>query len=281
MLREANVKGMRGRVIHPSTVQNMLQNPIYYGAFRFKGELHDGIHEPMVTKALFDRCQKVMSIRSKPKSRGLKPLLYRGLLRCSVCGGMITSETQKGHVYLHCSKRVEPCKHEYRPAVREESVTEQIDAVLERVSLPDEWEEPMLARLAGEQDRLKAAADARRVELESTRQGLVTKLHRAEEGWLDGLVSKARYREIQSDLTGQRQSLDQHMKDLEEHGLHRFEPMARFIKACIQAKKVASHGSREERLDFFRKVGSNPKLEARQLVSPLRGAWQVVENLHF
>jgi len=278
LLREAGVKGIQGKTISPSTVQRMLMNPIYYGAFRFKGELHDGIHEPLVTKKLFDRCQRVMSNRSKPKSSGLKPFLYRGLIHCSICGGMVTSETSKGHVYLHCSKRKEPCKHEYRPAVREESITEQISTFIDRVSLPETWADGMLARLQDEQDRLKEAAEQKRVAIDAERQALQDKLYRAEEGWLDGIISKTRYREIQSELTAKRQSIDEEIIDLERHGSNRLEPMARFIKASYRAGKLAAEGTPAEKRDFFKKVGSNPQLVARQLVCAPRGPWQHVEK---
>jgi hypothetical protein len=54
----------------------------------------------------------------------------------------------------------------------------------------------MLARLEEEQGHLKEAAERKRIELDAERQTLQDKLYRAEEGWLDGIVSKARYREI-------------------------------------------------------------------------------------
>ena len=131
----------------------------------------------------------------------------------------------------------------------------------------------MLVRLQDEQDRLTGAAEQRRVELETERDELQAKLNRAEEGWLDGIISQARYLEIKSDLTAQRQSVDQEIAELERHGSNRLEPMARFLKASKQAKKLVAEGSAAERCDFFRKVGSNPTLVVRQLVFSPRGPW--------
>lgn len=162
--------------------------------------------------------------------------------------------------------------------MREESISEQINAVLQNASIPDDWADSMLTHLEAEQDVFKVAARTKREELSERRQGLVTKLRRAEEGWLDGVVAIARYREIQSELTAERQTIDVEIKDLERHGERRFEPMARFISASKTAKKVASEGSPEEKLDLFRKIGSNPQLVARQLSCPPRGAWKVVEK---
>ncbi len=51
----------------------------------------------------------------------------------------------------------------------------------------------------------------------------------------------------------ERREIDDEIKKLEHHAGNRFEPMARFLKASKQAKKVASEGTSEEQLDFFKK----------------------------
>jgi site-specific DNA recombinase len=59
--------GQLGRPVATSKVQDALKNPIYYGMIRFKGELYEGKHEPLITKALFDKCQEVMTVKCHPK----------------------------------------------------------------------------------------------------------------------------------------------------------------------------------------------------------------------
>lgn len=122
------------------------------------------------------------------------------------------------------------------------------------------------------------AAEVKREGLEARRRKLRERFRRAEEGWLDGLVPKDRFRGIQSELIAERHSIDEEILDLERHGSNRLEPMARFIKASKMAKKVASGGTEEEKLDFFKKIGSNPQLVTRQLVCEPRGAWKPIEK---
>jgi DNA invertase Pin-like site-specific DNA recombinase len=43
----------------------LLQNPIYYGTFSYRGEHFEGKHEPLITKALFDQCQEVIHGKSR------------------------------------------------------------------------------------------------------------------------------------------------------------------------------------------------------------------------
>ena len=75
-----------------SNIQMILRNPFYYGAFKFNGELYEGKHEPAIAKKLFDKVQEVMSEKSRPKKRGEKSYIFRGLLKCGECGCAITAE---------------------------------------------------------------------------------------------------------------------------------------------------------------------------------------------
>src|SRR5947207_11559983 len=85
----------------------MLSNPFYYGHFRYAGEVHEGKHEAIISKALFDEVQAVMNrrFRWRPDDTKRKPKAFLGLLHCAECGGAITGEIQKGHTYYRCTKK--------------------------------------------------------------------------------------------------------------------------------------------------------------------------------
>lgn len=91
-----------GSKIHMSALHAMLINPFYYGMMRYKGQLIPGTHEPMVTKATFDRVQAILHGRSNP--RPIATFTYRGFLTCGECGLAITAEEQKGHTHYRCTK---------------------------------------------------------------------------------------------------------------------------------------------------------------------------------
>ena len=121
---ELGLKRKSGKELAVSNYQKLLKNPIYTGLMLYNGEIHEGKHEPIISKKLFDTVQEVMSRKSKPHSKGLKPYIYRGFFRCGECGCFITTEQQKGHNYLRCTKRKNPCEQKY---VREEIITSQIN----------------------------------------------------------------------------------------------------------------------------------------------------------
>ena len=91
---------------------------------RYNGEIYEGKHEPIITKKLFDSVSGSDEQENlNRRERDFKPYIYRGFFRCGECGCFITTETQKGHNYLRCTKRKNPCTQKY---VREEIITSQI-----------------------------------------------------------------------------------------------------------------------------------------------------------
>ena len=91
----------------------MLANPFYYGHFRYAGEIHEGTHEPLVAKKLFDAVQEVWKRRSHSWHEIAGQALHR-TFRCGECGMMITAEVKTKfypttdhhatYVYYRCTK---------------------------------------------------------------------------------------------------------------------------------------------------------------------------------
>ncbi|OGI75297.1 hypothetical protein A3D36_01905, partial [Candidatus Nomurabacteria bacterium RIFCSPHIGHO2_02_FULL_36_29] len=185
------LKRKSGRELAVSNYQKLLKNPIYTGLMRYNGEIFEGKHEPIITKKLFDSVQEVMMRKSKPKSRGLKPYVYRGFFRCGECGCFITTETQKGHNYLRCTKRKNPCTQKY---VREELITSQIQKEIKKVSLPDDWASWMLAE--NEKDKL-VEAQSSTLFAENTKADislLDSKIEKLMTAYLESALSLEEYR---------------------------------------------------------------------------------------
>ena len=73
----------------------ILKNEFYTGIFYWKGKRYENAsHEPLIDKLLFRRVQDILMSPYKSKSRkGLFP--YTNLIRCGVCGCMLTAEIKK------------------------------------------------------------------------------------------------------------------------------------------------------------------------------------------
>lgn len=61
------LKNRRGGVLKPSSVRSIVTNPFYAGYIRYKGELIEGAHEPLVSQELFDEVQASLAERNPHK----------------------------------------------------------------------------------------------------------------------------------------------------------------------------------------------------------------------
>ena len=263
-----------GKPLSRSQYHRLLQNPIYYGVIAVKEEHYSGKHEPLITKDLFDTVQAVMNRKSKPKAPELKPYLYRGMFRCGECGCFITAETQKGHNYLRCTKRVKKdCSQRF---VREEIVSEQVTRFIQLVSLPAATADWMITELQAEQARGK---DTLKQSIESVRSQIEqadAKLNRLMAAYLDTTVSLEEFRQAKNQIIDDKRRLEDQIVTLEKNGGNWFEPAIRFINAAKQASILAQTGSPQEKRDFLRKNGSNLKIEDRTVFAEPRQAWKLV-----
>ena len=272
------LKTKSDKELSTSNYQNMLRNPIYTGLMRYNGEIHEGKHEPIITKKLFDTVQEVMSRKSKPKSKGLKDYLYRGFFRCGECGCFITTEQQKGHNYLRCTKRKNPCEQKY---VREEIITSQIQEEIKKVSLPLDWANWMI-----EENRKDQSSEIQSSEIFSQKTKdeislLDTKVEKLMNLYLENGLSLDEYRDAKNKLVSSKQLLKEKLSDFEKKSHNRFELTDKFLKANIYNMELANEGIPEEILREFKKVGSNFQIKDRTVLFEPCGAWKTLADSGF
>ena len=255
----------------------MLKNPIYYGVIRYSGELYDGKHEPIITKKLFDSVQEVMKRKSKPKGRTLKPYVYRGFFRCGECGCFITTETQKGHNYLRCTKRKNPCSQKY---VREEIITSQSKEEIKKVSLSSAWVEACVEELEKERTEIFQAAISFVLKLRNELVEIEQKLDSLLDLQLSGALSQEEYIAKKTKLLNQKIDISEKISASTQKSDNRFEPLINFLKATNQAEKIALQENPEGIRDFLKKIGSNHLVRDRALSLSLKKLWRVAQKWH-
>jgi len=103
-MHKVGLMSRRGKPLHINTLTGILHNPFYIGLIRINrtGEVFQGIHQPLITKALFDRVQAVLQGKTAKKSKR-HDFLFRRLIRCCHCGYRLTGELIKGrYIYYRC-----------------------------------------------------------------------------------------------------------------------------------------------------------------------------------
>ena len=276
-----NALGLKGKSegeLAVSNYQKILKNPIYTGLMKYNGEIFEGKHEPIIPKKLFDQCQEVMMRKSKPKGKGLKTYLYRGFFRCGECGCFITTETQKGHNYLRCTKRKNPCTQKY---VREEIITSQIKEEIKKVSLPLDWTQWMIEENRKDQSSEIQASGLFAQKTKDEISLLDSRVEKLMTLYLENALSLEEYRSAKNKLVNEKQLLKEKLSAFEQKTNNRFELTENFLKLNLEAKELANERTDEENLHLFKKIGSNFCIEARTVSLEPRSAWRILSDWGF
>jgi site-specific DNA recombinase len=251
-------------VLSLSRIQRMLQNSFYYGLFEFKNEIYEGIHEPIISKQLFEKVQRVLLDRGKPRRE--KPnhnFGFLGIFKCGECGRAITAEQhfkKSGLVFRHyrCTKKNVDCTQKY---VSEKDLHLQINQIFQKVALPQEWLEPILAKLSEEEKEICQNSRSFAQNAEKEISEIENKISRILDLQLENTISLAEYKEKKEKLLNQKTVLKQKLADFGQKGNYWLEPMRNFILSAQQANLLINSENLEEKRSFLQKIGSNWTLQ--------------------
>jgi DNA invertase Pin-like site-specific DNA recombinase len=261
-----NSLGMAGRSkkdrpLSASQYQRILRNPVYYGVFQYNGESYEGVHEPIITKKLFDQCQVVMARRGKPK-KVKHPFALRGLMTCGECGRMITAELQKGYTYYRCTKRQRTCSQKY---TREEILSTQIQSILQKVSLCDDWTTKILKELDKDKQSDVQSSRPQQQNLEDRITDIDRKINRLIDVYLEGNIALEEYQRKKEAYLNEKKDLQERMKDFAAGGDNWFERAKDFVTDLNRVGYALRDGNLESQREYLEKIGSNFILKERRL----------------
>ncbi|MBI3952609.1 MAG: recombinase family protein, partial [Candidatus Doudnabacteria bacterium] len=229
-----------GKKLHRDRISFILSNPFYYGHFRYAGEVHEGKHQPVVSKKIFDKVQEVMKQRGKPKTKGKVEKPFVGLLHCDECGRMITAEIQKGHTYYRCTKKNIVCS---QPYVREEELDRQLSSLLQKFSLRPDWAAQMDKMLKKDKKESAQSATAFVQEADEKTKTLNIKLQRLLDGYLEQDIEREIYLEKKRNFMSEKKSLEEQIINFEQKRTGWLEPMAEWIKEAESLPKIAQESN--------------------------------------
>ena len=270
-----------GKHLPKINVAYVLRNPIYYGHFRYAGEVHEGIHEPVISKALFDQAQAVRNGRFKwcPKRLKRTPKAFVGLLHCGECGYSVTAEVKKGHTYYRCTRknRTHQCR---QPYVREEALDAEISALLKPFSLRADWADEMLLRVKEEKKHLAQSAMQLAAQKRSEIEKISLRLQRLLDSFLDEIIDRNDYTVEKAKLMSQKKTLEEQKDAFVAGRADWLEPFQNWILTARNAGEIAMRGSPQEKKVLAQKVfGSNLVLDCKKARGSCVNPWSLlVEN---
>ena len=282
-LKSKGIVSRGGIPIHKSRVASILSNPFYFGYFRYKGEIHQGIHEPLITKKLFDQIQTVMEGRGRSHPSEPLNFPFTGLIKCGECGMMISAEQHLKYykssdigqrfVYYRCSKKNKLIKCGQR-FISESAIIPQLNDHIQKVSLSTSDHQWFMNRLSNDEHQQRSEV---LVIVQEFKKDLITineKLGKLLDSYLDNVVSREDYLKKKEKLFSSKKTIEQRIETLEQSPNKWLEPMKEFLNTAVQADKIASDNiNLFQKREFLKKTGSNLTLKDRIVDCDLPDQW--------
>lgn len=273
-LRTRKMKRKGSRPIGRSTIYRMFTNPFYAGLFSYRGEIVQGVHDPMITLDEFDTVQVILGREGKPRPK-THHFFATGIIRCAECGSAISALEKtkfikktaqlKRFAYYFCTRRKLGCKCTQNKYLAEEELEEQIKAEIRKITILPEFKELALeilrennnqeieSRTAIYENQLKAVTEA--------------------QGQLDNLT-KMRYRELIDDqeflkekklLQGQISTIQQKMRGTEDRAQKWLDLTEQTFEFACYANTHFESGDIMKKKEIFRALGQNFLLKNQKL----------------
>lgn len=263
-----------GRVIASSTISDMLNNPFYVGLIHLKrtGETFEGIHQPLVSKSLFDQVRRVLAGKA---NRGVTrhDFLFRHLLTCGTCEHSLTGESQKGRVYYRCHLRgcIKTC-------VRETAVENAILRKLSELQFTAEEKRYLHEKMASFKIDWAQDQQAQLNILELQNSKLRERLDRLTDAYIDRMIEKDVFETRKASLLARRRDLEEKITELREHGQSLPERVEEFFELASSAYYLYKSSDRVEKRDLLKRATSNRRVTGKTIDITLCFPFCALEN---
>jgi site-specific DNA recombinase len=261
-LHRLGLRNHAGGRVSRNGLSTMLNNEFYIGIIRIRttGERFQGIHEPLISKRLFDRVQSILS--GKIRNTGPKHAFrYRKTLRCSHCAYNLIPERQKGIVYYRCQTLECP-----RACVREDVIDTQVAAAILNVRMT--LEEVQL--LAVEFQYLERTKIDNQNDAANGFELAIAKLNaqsdRLTDALIDGSIDKETFESRNRRLLHDRTKLQEQLDDVRNNLSASRERSKDFLERMFAICNKGISANSDEARDLLKSATSNLEVAGKTLL---------------
>jgi DNA invertase Pin-like site-specific DNA recombinase len=256
-----------------SSVYRILTNPFYFGHFEYDGQMYKGKHPPMITEEQFWLVQKHLGRQGRHRPQTKKNFAFTGLIRCGECGAMVTAEERHKpgkegktyhYTYYHCTKRKTGIRCS-QPHIELKELESQIDAVLETITIPEEFVKWALDLLRERHEESSREQRAMAESIDMAVHSVQTQLDALLDIRLRELIGNQEFEEKRQTLLREKAGLEERRGDGSRQAERWFELADRALKFASVARSHFQRGTAEEKRLILETVGSNCILHNKKL----------------
>lgn len=261
---------LRGKKFAKSTVIRMITNIFYYGEFKWKGEIYQGTHKPIISREEFERIQYTYNLDNRPIYRSHDHNEYNGILKCGYCGFAITPEPLKfkkikstgetrSYKYWRCTRKSKDVKC-LQKSIREEDLKTLLDKFLNTVEMGDEfveWGAKYLDYIV-ETERVQRSVIAQNLnkQLTDTSQSLdrLTKLYISPQNIDQSLFTQEDFINQKNDLQNKKNELITSIQKLSKRQDEVADSLVENMRFTIELVNNFNEGTPDYKREVFKKL---------------------------
>jgi site-specific DNA recombinase len=252
-----------GRPYAKSKVQKMLLNPFYIGINRFNGKEYPGVQETFITKELYAKVQNKLHRKRPSRYRHHNPV-FKNIIVCQDCKGLVTWQIQKGRFYGSCQRTSDSCKG--RKMLREDRVEDGIKEMLEKLVCPSQEVMQWVADYMRNQHR-ESIEDKER--LCNSIKIQIDRLSRMDEGLYDdklaGDITAEKYTEKHDDFVARKDELEKRLCSIDTSLGNRLDQVLVLIELSQKAAQIYSKKTPQQKRLIITKLFKNLTFEGLSL----------------
>lgn len=273
-LHRLGLRNKRGGSLTRTGLSALLNNPFYIGLIRLKrtGETFPGVHEPLVSKSLFDRVRAILTGKTPVRTQ-THDFFFRRLLSCQHCGYTLTGERQKGHTYYRCHTNGCPTK-----ALREETITEVILRTLQLLEL-ERWEREYLQKRVTEFKADWEHEQKGQVAAITLRLGrLQDRLGRVTDAFLDGVLDRRLFEDRKAALLLESKAVEEQLAELTNPSHSVPNRLGEFLELTGSAYFQYKQRLPDEGRELLKILTSNRLVHGKNVVVTLKEPFQMIAD---
>jgi len=252
-----------GKPYAKSKVQKMLTNPFYVGTNRFNGKEYPGAQETFITKDLFNKVQYKMHRKRPSRYRHHNPV-FKNIIICNGCKGLVTWQLQKGRFYGTCQRSSDSCRG--RKMLREDRIEDAVKQMLQRLVCPSQEIIQWVADTMRDQHSESIEEKERLCNSIKTQ---IDRLTRMDEGLYDdklaGDISNEKYAEKHADFTARKEELEKQLHSIDTSLENRLDQVLVLLELSQKAAQIYSKKTPQQKRLIITKLFKNLTFEGESL----------------
>lgn len=255
-------------------ISTILNNEFYTGIIHIRrtGERHLGVHEPIVTKKLFDQVHAILNGRTViPQTKN--SFDYRRFVQCVYCSHNLVAERQKGFVYYRCHTRGCP-----RTCIREEAIDSHIDDTLAGLRMTKQDLRELVEEFQQLEEERSDASKEKIKSVELQIAAIDDRRKRLTDAYIDRMISKDAFEERNATLLHER-TVACNLRDeiLKNPDLYK-QRVNKFLELLLSLSDKDILANRGEKRDTVKRVISNFQIDQKTLTSQYCFPFDVVAS---